>query len=508
MRRWLQHSAGDFTAWVAVLTAACLCPLWWLRWPAMQDYPQHLFISFVLSTYDDPRYDWAAHYDINSGLDSYSLAYWLTGWVSRWSGIEVAGQWSLSLYVLLMAAVVLRAAQDFNNRHTPWALLLIFPAIFSQVYFLGFQSYLLSIPLLFLALYDHARIASQPLTVSSAVRHAGWLVVLYLAHPYSTLVYIVFAAAASMRFWKDRPRFTRSIAPALVLLVIIVLWYATVPEIGGHTRPNTWGFRWWPFTGTLEFFLLLFTGMRWTNGVDVSVLLTWLFVLGVFAMACVWKRHDYRFSRDILLFLALACAGYFMLPLWAGFYSYFNLRLVSVIYVLLALLLACVPLPRVWGHVCAVGILALIAFSIQSQARIADEIAEISPLFEKMERNAAVMPLMLDTSTGVLDPVFFSELHAHDHYYYHTHVGGGFNPLQFPNPMLPVRLKPDIVIPYLQENGLIMSTEILLRYRYVLVRGISASLLASLRMCANLLAQSGKWTLFETTGTCRAPSDF
>ena len=63
--RWLQRPAGDFAAWVAVLTAACLWPVWWLRWPAMQDYPQHLFISFVLSAYNDPRYDWAAHYDIN-----------------------------------------------------------------------------------------------------------------------------------------------------------------------------------------------------------------------------------------------------------------------------------------------------------------------------------------------------------------------------------------------------------------------------------------------------------
>ena len=470
----------------------------------MQDYPQHLFISFVLSTYDDPRYDWAVHYDINSGLDSYSLAYWLTGWVSRWSGIEAAGQWSLSLYVLLMAAVVLRAARDFNTRHTPWALLLIFPAVFSQVYFLGFQSYLLSIPLLFLALYDHARIASQPLTLSSMARHGGWLAALYLAHPYTTLVYIVLAAAASMAYWKDRSRFTRSIAPALAVFVLIVVWYAAVPEMGGPASPNAWGFRWWPLTGTLEFFLLLFTGMRWTNGVDAIVLVTWVFVLGVFAVACILKRRDYTFARDNLLFLALVGAGYLVLPFWAGFYSYFNLRLAVVIYVLLALLLARVPLPRVWGHVCAVSVLALVAFSIQSQAKVADEVAEIFPLFEKMERNAAVMPLMLDTGTGVLDPVFFSELHAHDHYYYHTHVGGGFNPMQFPNPMLPVRLKPEIPIPFTPEGRLMISTEMLARYRYVLVRGTSPALFDSLGMCANRLAQSGKWTLFETTGACRS----
>lgn len=115
------------------------------------------------------------------------------------------------------------------------------------------------------------------------------------------------------------------------------------------------------------------------------------------------------------------------------------------------------------------------------------------------------MPLMLDTSTEVLDARFFRELHAHDHYYYHTHVGGGFNPMLFPNPILPIRLKPDIPIPFTQEGRLMISTDILARYRYVLVRGTSVPLFESLRSCTNSLMQSGKWTLFETTVTCQSP---
>ncbi len=313
----------------------------------MQDYPQQLFISFVLNTYNDARYDWATHYDIKSGLDSYSLAYWLTGGLSRWSGIEAAGQWVLSLYVLLMAAVVLRAARDFNDKPIPWALLLIFPAVFSQVYFLGFQSYLLSVPLLFLALYDHRQFSSQPLTAFGALRHGGWLAALYLAHPYTTLVYIVLTAAVAGRYWRDHARFVRSIAPALIALAFIVVWYAAIPETGATVSKHEWGFGWWPLTGTVEFFLLLFTGMRWTNGVDPVVLIIWLFILGVFLVAAILRRHEYAFSRSILLFVALSSAGYLALPFWAGFYSYFNLRLAFVVYVLLAILLAHVPLSRV-----------------------------------------------------------------------------------------------------------------------------------------------------------------
>jgi len=31
----------------------------------MQDYPQHLFISKVLATYNEPTYDWHAYYPKN-----------------------------------------------------------------------------------------------------------------------------------------------------------------------------------------------------------------------------------------------------------------------------------------------------------------------------------------------------------------------------------------------------------------------------------------------------------
>jgi hypothetical protein len=37
-----------------VVSGLSLWPVWRFRFPAMQDYPHHLFISYVLATFNDP----------------------------------------------------------------------------------------------------------------------------------------------------------------------------------------------------------------------------------------------------------------------------------------------------------------------------------------------------------------------------------------------------------------------------------------------------------------------
>lgn len=47
---------------VATLVGLCMWPIWGVRFLPMQDYPQHLFLSYVLSAFDDPSMNWAVHY--------------------------------------------------------------------------------------------------------------------------------------------------------------------------------------------------------------------------------------------------------------------------------------------------------------------------------------------------------------------------------------------------------------------------------------------------------------
>jgi hypothetical protein len=47
------------------LAFVSLWPIWGVHFLPMQDYPQHLFISKVLATYNEPTYDWHAYYPKN-----------------------------------------------------------------------------------------------------------------------------------------------------------------------------------------------------------------------------------------------------------------------------------------------------------------------------------------------------------------------------------------------------------------------------------------------------------
>src|SRR5215468_3672435 len=177
-----------------LLTVLCLWPIWSLRFLAMQDYPQHLFLSYVLHTYRDPAFDWSA-YRADLRVAPYSLEYWLMQAFATFGSIELAGRLLVSLYVVLMGAVVVRAARRLPAGHTPWGLLLCFPLVFNQTYFLGFLNFLLSLPLLVLALLDLEDFAAQRIRARRALRHAAFLTALFLCHPFGALLYLAFATA-------------------------------------------------------------------------------------------------------------------------------------------------------------------------------------------------------------------------------------------------------------------------------------------------------------------------
>ncbi len=490
----------SFLMWVVVLTLVCLWPLWWYRFLPMQDYPQHLFIAYVLSTFGSPDFNWQQNYELNSNWSAYALTYGLLRLFAAFTNIEVAGKLLTSLYILLMTAVVLRAARYHSVAQIPWALLLIFPFTFNQTYFLGFQSYLLSIPLLFLALMGLGDFASRPVTLRSALYQSGILFLLFLTHPFSVLTYLVFGLALALFNFSNREVFRKTVIPLLLVTAVFVVWYF-ISAIQANTPKYDWALRWWEGKYIASFYFTMFTGMRWFNGIDFYAVALWSAVFGLLLFFAVRAWKHVQISAPIAAFLALALLGFIMLPFWMGYYAYFNLRLAPVSYVLLAWLFSSVRLPRAAGHICAALTVALVVISINLHAKINGETEQILPILAKMEKNSAVLPLLLDSRTAVLDADIFYELHSQDHYYYHLLVGGGVNPLPFPNPMLPLHLRQDRpwptpkaleqLVPYIWQ-------EVISKYRYVLVRTDTTQPIQQLSQFATVVIQSGPWTLLET----------
>ena len=492
----------SFLTWAAVLTVACLWPIWWYRFLPMQDYPQHLFIAHVLSTFDSPNFDWRQNYELNSGWGAYTLTYGLLRLFATFTTIEAAGKLLTSLYVLLMAVVVLRAARYHSDVQPPWALLLIFPFIFNQTYFLGFESYLLSIPLLFLALMDLDHLASHSRSVRSAVYQAGILALLFLTHPFSVLTYLFLGLVMALFHFPDRAAFKKMIIPIGLVAAVFVAWYA------GSTPTNApkynWEIDWWPAKGIAAFYFVMFTGMRWFNGINIYATTLWAAFLGLLLFFAIRDWKQLRVSTPLAVLLALTLLGYLFLPYWIGYYAFFNLRLAPVSYLLLAWIFTSVRVPHIAGHVCAALAMGLVAVSVNVHAKISAETEQLVPLLAKMEKNSAVFPLLIDSGTTVIDPAIFLYLHANDHYYYHVLVGGGVNPSPFPNPMLPLHLRQNHYWPTSESLEQVPRNkwqQALSGYRYVLVRADNSEPIQRWFGFATLVERSGPWTLLEISGT-------
>ncbi|MGC2062930.1 MAG: hypothetical protein WA610_08120 [Thermodesulfovibrionales bacterium] len=482
------------------LSGLSLWPVWRFRFPAMQDYPHHLFISYVLATFNDPSFDWTRHYVVDLKADPYNLYYFITGFFQLFCDIETSGKLFISVYLLLVALLVIKASRPFDKQQAPpWGLLLLFPFSFSQVYFLGLTNYLISIPLLFLALIDLERLISRPFTAGSVFQHSMYQLLLFISHPYSVLLYLAFAFTGSLFSLSERRNFRKAFFIPLVLALLFFYWYSgaqgpVAVDTGGQSVPSD--IRWVSVEERLGFYLLMFTGMRWTTGIDWSTTLVWLATLGLFFISGTvnWKNIVIPWKAVSFLFLSLLVFA--LMPFTLAI-TYFNLRIAPVSYFFISIILARMKLGGKAALSLVVLVTLLMVFSSNLQGRLSRESAEIMPLLVRMEGNAAVLPVILDSSSKELDPVFF-EFHEHHANYYHIIAGGGVTPTLWQNPLFPVHYKPGVALPVPSDLSPSSLGAYASHYKYLLVRGAPPIYIGDLSHYYNFVARSGAWSLFRS----------
>ncbi len=486
-----------FLMCVVLLTLAALWPIWSVRILPMQDYPQHLFVSQILNTYNDPSFDWRIHYETDLGLRPYMLWYVLMVPLARVCGVETGGKLIFSLYIVSIAVLVLCAAR--RRKVLPWGALLLYPFAFNQFYFMGFANYVLSMPLLFIALMDLEELARRGASLRRALWHGVYLAALFLNHPFTVLVYGGLTVPIAVSALQRRHEFRRAITPAIVLGIVFVLWFV-VAQPGPRDRTTAvWALRWWPFPGPLEYYALMFTGLRWTSGPDLVTAGVWAGIAGIFVDACWRYRPQLEALRWPLVALVASLLGFCVLPFWAGYWSYFNLRLAPVTYFALALVLGRIHLPWKRGTVAAILVMVLMLVSVRLQARVSQEVQDVLPVLQVMRPNALVLPLVFDGTPQALDPVFFYEFHSHEAAYYHLIVGGGAGPddEKIWGGLLPVHHRPDFRPPAPAEPGEFSWNTYGAHYDYIIVRAAPPELIRYLSDYCDVVARSGAWMLFQ-----------
>lgn len=480
-------------------TGLSLWPVWRFRFPSMQDYPQHLFISYLLSTFNNPSFDWSNHYVVDLKADPYNLFYYITKFFHLFCDIQTSGKLFISVYIMLVALLALRASRLSNKDQTPpWGLLLLFPFSFSQIYFLGFTNYLISIPLLFLALFDLDSFVSRPLSIWPTLRQFLYQLLLFITHPFTVLLYLGFAFAGSFFYLSEERKFRKALFAPILLALLFLLWYGMSDNPGGPGLHSDWGLKWWPADIAFGFYMLMFTGMKWTNGVDWPATSIWLAIMGLFTFNCVVHRKYIVFPWKMASFFLLSLLGYALMPFVITYYQFFNARMALVSYFSLALIFARIKLGSK-AVLLFVGLATLLmVLSSNLQEKLSRETAEIMPLLARMGKNAAVLPLMLYSSSAGLDPIFFDEFHKHEPNYYHIIVGGGTTPALFPNPLLPVQYKPGVALPVPTNLDPASLQSYAPYYRYLLIRGAPDIYIRDLSHYYNFIGRSGAWSLFRS----------
>ncbi|HET8540291.1 MAG TPA: hypothetical protein VFL83_10515 [Anaeromyxobacter sp.] len=466
--------------------------LWATPFLPMQDLPQHLFQAEVTRSFDDPALDWKAHFTCDARFGPYALAFLALRAITALAPVEAAVRVLLTLTLGVYVAIALAVARDDEDVASPWPLLLVVPLFFQPIFHLGFLPLVVATPIALLAAIDLRTLVARGPARRRLARHAALLGATFLGHPYAALVYAVLAlllAASHARAWR---RGWPALAAGLLMLGALAAWYALTfapVEPGQVSRAGGP----WPWKDRLEFLLLPFTGMRIRSEPGWWDAALWAVAIGA---SIAFAARSLRGARpgSATLWLAACVAGFFLLPSWQGNYSYFNVRLGAFANVLLCVLLTRAPIPaRIAPGFAAVS-LALLALAGQRSIEVSRETEELVPLLAQMERNRTVFPLVLDSRTRALDPVYFYEMHQHAPFYYHVRVGGGATPALFPNSMQPVQYRPGVRMLELPLDGLGVWY---LAYDYVLVRGAPRRLLDVLARNATFSASSGRWALFS-----------
>lgn len=494
-----RREAVLFHSSLFVLTVVSLWPIWAVRFLPMQDYPQHLFLAQVITTYDAPSFNWE-FYRVDLGFRPYMLWYFAMKLLAGLFSIEAAGKILFSLYVFLIAALALVARRLSPKGSLPWGALLLYPFAFNQMYFMGFPNYILSLPLIFLALLDVDSLG-QGISLGKILRHGLYLVLLFLSHPFSLLVYITLAVISGLFTWKTRTQLITTTLPAVVMALIFTVWY--LAQHGPSSAPTSvpWTVHWLPMHLSLAHYLLQFTGMRLSNGADWLTVGLWGGVTVFFYGA--WKSSDKAgcSSRRFAAWYLASVAGFFVLPSFLGYYSYFNLRLAPVSYFALALLLCRITVSLRTGVILAFCVFALLVQSIRMQELVVLETETVLPVVSAVPKNSLILPLVFRSTSDIIEPVFFCEFHANESDYYHLLVGGGANPTLFPNAMMPVQYQPGVRLPYPKKLEEFSWSEHGAYYDYILVRQAPQDLYHSLEKSCDLVASSGAWRLFKNRAT-------
>lgn len=500
-----QLPAWLFPVALWALVAGELAPLWFAAAPTLQDYPQHLFNVAVLL--DPPGGPLSQYYLAQWQLGPYTSVYALIAALAQVVGLQTAGRLTLTLVGIATGLAILSVDRHLRRSEPEsprrYGLLLWLPLSFAQCWYLGLVNWCLAVPLVVWALVQHADLHRAPLRTGPVARHAVLVLLMNLTHPFAGLAYAGLALVASL--WPVPPADVRRrgllLAAAGLTVTLLLLLAAGLggPAVTHDLVPPNWGF-------AAVFAIMPALGMLGARGLDLPTLLLWLAVTALLVRN--WRRDpELPWAARLRQhgwwpLLAASLLAYLVLPQAdVGIqYFYLNLRLIALIYALLAVLAGHLHLPPRPALALLALLAALVGLGAAKQWRVGDEIGQVLPLVEKLPANSKLLPLTADPTSPELQPQMFQP-HIHAGYFHPIVHRSGFVPYGFSTALNPVHLRPgaERPAPPQTQPGKFRSAEHWADYDHALVRAPNPRLLQRLLKQSQVVGQSGPWLLLQHT---------
>lgn len=220
----LRTPAGLAELGFALLCLATVAPLWIVRWPPIQDLPQHLAAIRVLHDYTEPRLEFERYFDLSLSRTQYLTVYLAADLLAYLVGITAATK------LLLSAAIVATpyALRSLLRRlgRDPGAALFALPLTYNAHLILGFLNFVAAIPLLFAGLSLALKLRAG-YARSSAVLLSGVALLTFYTHvvPFALLL----LGGSLLAVERNARASARLIVPLVPAVVAAIAWAFTSP---------------------------------------------------------------------------------------------------------------------------------------------------------------------------------------------------------------------------------------------------------------------------------------
>ena len=450
---------------LALLASA---PVWIVRYPPLQDLPDHLATIRVLHSFHDPAFGFDRELTASFRETPYMAYYFVVDALSYLFGVRGANvvvmSASLAGIPLALAAFLRRTGRD------PRAALLAIPLLYNAMWMLGLLPFTAGMALFFAALAAAATHVEE-LSRRSALVFGGVTVLLLVTH---LIPFALFGLALpTLLPWRDLRRTFRAALPTAPALALLA-WYAVFTQTGEVLRQGDPA----PAPPAAA---ILGRAYSWTTNILSGSADEYAFIafaLLVFAAFALGGPHKPARLGRLFFLVPMACfLLMFLTPDGHG-----GIMLLSQRFPILLLysLIPCVPWPSTrrlgLGFTAAAAAIAVAAIVTVAATFIrveARELGDFDGALAAMEPRKHVAGLIYDANSSIVRSVAFVQFVS----YYQLEKGGvveyssfgkvhnpiGFQPGREPPTgappaldLIPTHIRMDQLYPY---------------FDYVLVRG-------------------------------------